>query len=199
MLKVQFKITGEKPNVDDILSKTTVLDYSYNIVNDIMYLDVIVKDKTSVGEILRRLKAKKHRTTTKVEVTHFEKPLSQTTSLVQEVVRNKCIGWKARVLRRKTSHFVCINSTVVYAMGIKPQQLLYCYLEEDQEGRPIMRVYLDGESRDKKRELTTTQYNTFIEHQSELLKKAKRRKRWNYQNTIITNPKKDTLELPSVL
>jgi hypothetical protein len=44
-----------------------------------------------------------------------------------------------------------------------------------------MHVYLDGMPRDAKREIETVAYNTFIEKQSELLRKMKKRPRWKEQ------------------
>jgi len=74
------------------------------------------------------------------------------------------------------SHFVCINPVVMVGNNLKAGQEIYCYEEEDENGRPIMHVYLDGMPRDAKREIETVAYNTFLEKQSEILKKVKKAK-----------------------
>jgi len=57
------------------------------------------------------------------------------------------VGWTSRVGRRKTSFVVTIDKMIAYGVGIKQGELLHCYLDENEEHRPIMTVYLDGSPR----------------------------------------------------
>ena len=56
------------------------------------------------------------------------------------------IGWKAKVAQKRATFSISISKAVALGCDLVKGQELYCYLEEE-NGRPVMLVYLDGKKR----------------------------------------------------
>ena len=57
------------------------------------------------------------------------------------------IGWKSKISQKRATFSISINKLVVNGCCITKGQDLYCYLADDNNGRPVMLVYLDGKKR----------------------------------------------------
>ncbi len=57
------------------------------------------------------------------------------------------IGWKSKVAQKRATFNISINKLVALGSCLKKGQLLYCYLAEDKNNRPIIVIYLDGKER----------------------------------------------------
>jgi len=57
------------------------------------------------------------------------------------------LGWKSRVMLKRSTYSISINKLVVDGNCLEKGQELYCYLAEDKDKRPIVIVYLDGKKR----------------------------------------------------
>jgi hypothetical protein len=53
------------------------------------------------------------------------------------------IGWKSKVMQKRATFSISINKNVAMGCSIEKGQELFCYLAKDQDGRPVMMVYLD--------------------------------------------------------
>jgi len=54
------------------------------------------------------------------------------------------IGWKTKVAQKRSTFSITINKAVAVGSALQKGQELYCYLSEDDYGRPIVIIYLDG-------------------------------------------------------
>ena len=59
------------------------------------------------------------------------------------------IGWKSRIMLKRTTYSISINKLVAEGNCLEKGQDLYCYLAEDESKRPIIIVYLDRKKRKK--------------------------------------------------
>lgn len=57
------------------------------------------------------------------------------------------IGWKSKVSQKRATFSISINKLVVIGSCLKKGQILYSYLGEDDDNRPIMITYLDGKEK----------------------------------------------------
>lgn len=60
------------------------------------------------------------------------------------------IGWQSKVMQKRSTLSITITKPVVIGCDITKGQILFCYLGEDEEKRPIMLVYLDGKQKNNK-------------------------------------------------
>lgn len=65
-------------------------------------------------------------------------------------VKFQSIGWKSKVMQRRSTFSISINKLVATGTGIKKGDLLYCYLAEDQDKRPMLLIFLDKQERSVK-------------------------------------------------
>jgi len=68
MIYAKLKITGRKPKIEKILADFLVYNFSVDKAEDSIILKLSVPTAKGLGEIVRRLKAKKDRPDTQVEV-----------------------------------------------------------------------------------------------------------------------------------
>jgi hypothetical protein len=66
---------------------------------------------------------------------------------IRKVGNTKWVGWTTRVGRRRTNYVITIDKMIVLGTGIRQGKILFSYLDEDKDGRPLMSVYLDGKPR----------------------------------------------------
>ncbi len=57
------------------------------------------------------------------------------------------IGWKSKVSKRRFTFSISMNKLVALGSNLEKGQILYSYLAEDKNNRPIIIVYLDGKPR----------------------------------------------------
>lgn len=56
-------------------------------------------------------------------------------------------GWKSKVAQKRFSFSISINKMIAVECCLEKGETLYCYLAEDENKRPIIIVYLDGEKK----------------------------------------------------
>ena len=54
------------------------------------------------------------------------------------------LGWKSKISQKRATLSISINKTVVIGCCLEKGQVLYSYLAEDKNKRPIIITYLDG-------------------------------------------------------
>lgn len=57
------------------------------------------------------------------------------------------IGWKSKLMQKRATFSITINKAVAVGCNLQKGDIIYCYLAEDEENRPIMIAYLDGKKR----------------------------------------------------
>ena len=62
-------------------------------------------------------------------------------------IRFQAIGWRSLLQIRGGTSRILILKTVVRGLCLKRGQPIYSYIGEDDEGRPVMVSYLDGNPR----------------------------------------------------
>ena len=186
MIRAKYKITGEKPNIENILSKLPIIDYKYSQAGDELFLEVIVSNQEIIGELLRRLKPKLNRKNTQVDLLSREATVDSKFSCFKEKATIRNIGWRSRIHKKGHSFYITINKVVFVGNNLKPGTALYCYESIDNNGRPIMITYLDGVPRDEAKEIDIVSYNTFIEKQSEALKEVNKKNYKIKHNRFLT-------------
>ena len=67
-----------------------------------------------------------------------------TKTCFENKVKNLGIGWKSKIIMKRATAYISINKLVVDGCGLEKGQEMYSYLAEDEKGRKIMIVYLDG-------------------------------------------------------
>jgi len=61
----------------------------------------------------------------------------------------KGIGWKSKIVLKRATAYISINKLVVDGCCLEKGQELYSCLAEDEKGRQIIIIYLDGKKRNK--------------------------------------------------
>lgn len=61
------------------------------------------------------------------------------------------IGWKSKIIMKRATAYISINKLVVEGCCLKKGEEMYSYLAEDEKGRKIIIVYLDGRKRELKK------------------------------------------------
>lgn len=59
------------------------------------------------------------------------------------------MGWQTKVAQKRATFSISINKLVATGACLEKGQMLYCYLAEDEQKRPIIIIYLDGKKRNK--------------------------------------------------
>lgn len=54
------------------------------------------------------------------------------------------IGWKSKLTRKRATSSISINKLIVIGSSLQKGQILYSYLAEDQQKRPVIITFLDG-------------------------------------------------------
>ena len=54
------------------------------------------------------------------------------------------IGWKSKLTKKRATYSISINKLIVIGSSLQKGQILYSYLAEDQQKRPITITFLDG-------------------------------------------------------
>jgi len=62
------------------------------------------------------------------------------------------LGWKSRVQLKRVTYYFSLNRNVVRGLNISKGDVLFSYLGEDAEGRPIVITFLDKKDLHKKQE-----------------------------------------------
>lgn len=63
-------------------------------------------------------------------------------------IKFQSIGWKSKITQKRATFSISINKLVATGCGLEKGQILYCYLGEDYDKRPIMIAYLDGKEKE---------------------------------------------------
>ena len=184
MLRAKIKISGEKPNIVEILNKLPVVDYKYDSVGDDLFLELIINSKETLFEAIRRLGPKSNRKDTHLELLSKEETLSKSFSYVREKVRTRNIGWKTKLLYKGYTLYLTINKVVAVGNNLAKGKELYCYEAEDENGRPIMITYLDGLPKEPAKEIDVASYASFISEQDGRLQRLRKRPKHFYTGNI---------------
>ena len=59
------------------------------------------------------------------------------------------IGWKSKIILKRATAYISINKLIVDGCCLGKGQTLYSYLAEDEKGRKIIIIYLDGKRQGK--------------------------------------------------
>lgn len=59
------------------------------------------------------------------------------------------LGWKNKIILKRATAYISINKLIVTGCNLEKGQELYSYLAEDEKGRKVMLVYLDGNKTNK--------------------------------------------------
>ena len=161
MLKIKYKIEGEKPDLMRILNKMYDGDYNIFEDDDSLYLTMLLKDEVSMRELLRRLRAKKHRKTTKVTI--VSKSYVSSSNTFEQKIRFNNLGYKPVIQRKGYSYFLSVNKLIAIGNNLEKGQKLYADLGEDKLGRSLLVVYLDGEPRTNHNGESVSEHNSFLE------------------------------------
>ena len=161
MLKIKYKIKGEKPDIMKILNKLSDSDYTIHEDNDSLYITILLNDEIAMRELLRRLKAKKHRKETEVSI--IAKSYVSKTNTFEQKIKFNHLGYKPKIQRKGYSFFLSVNKLIALGSNLERGKELYAYLGEDSLGRSLLVVYLDGEPRTNNNEENSNQYNSFLE------------------------------------
>lgn len=54
------------------------------------------------------------------------------------------IGWKSKIIFKRATAYISINKLIVNGCDLQKGKELYSYLAEDEKGKKIIIVYLDG-------------------------------------------------------
>lgn len=161
MLRVKYKIEGEKPDLMRIVNKMSDNDYNIYDDNDSLYLTILLKDEVSMRELLRRLRAKKHRKNTRVSI--VTKAYVSKTNTFEQKIRFNHLGYKPKIQRKGYSYFLSVNKLIALGNSLEQGKELYAYLGEDGLGRSLLVVYLDGDPRTNNNKEVVKQFNSFLE------------------------------------
>jgi len=161
MLRVKYKIEGEKPDLLKILTNIQTEDFSIYEEVDILYLMVVLKDESVMNELLRRLRPKNFRSSTKVAI--IDKQSIPTKDIFQQKFQFNHLGYTTKVQRRGYSYFLALNKLLALGHNINKGKELYAYLAQDTLGRGMLVVYLDGEPRNNHNNTNIKENNSFLE------------------------------------
>ncbi|MDP3026679.1 MAG: hypothetical protein Q8N63_03150 [Nanoarchaeota archaeon] len=59
------------------------------------------------------------------------------------------IGWKSKIILKRSTHYISINKLVADGCCLEKGDEIYSYLAEDEKGRKIIIIYLDGKKRER--------------------------------------------------
>jgi hypothetical protein len=161
MLRVKYKIEGEKPDLMKILNKISDSDYTINEEANILYLTILITDEIAMRELLRRLRPKKNRQTT--EVTIVDKSYLSSKASFEQKIRFNNLGYKPKIQRKGYSYFLSVNKLIALGNNLNQGMDLYAYLGEDNLGRSLLVVYLDGDPRTNNCGQAYAEANSFLE------------------------------------
>ena len=82
--------------------------------------------------------------------------------IVMVSLKFKEIGWISKIQKRKHTFFISIAKLVAIGSLLKNGDKAYSYTA-DIDGRNAIITYLDGEPREKGKEISALEYNSFIE------------------------------------
>lgn len=153
MIRVKYKIEGEKPDLSKILLKIENDDFNVYEDASILYLTIVLKDENAMNELLRRLGPKNFRHTTKVTI--IDKQVIPRKDIFQQKFQYNHLGYKTRVQRRGYSFFMALNKLVALGHNITKGKELYAYLAQDTLGRGMLIVYLDGDPRNNQNHMVS--------------------------------------------
>ena len=57
------------------------------------------------------------------------------------------MGWKSKIAQKRSTLSISINKLVVIGSNLEKGQILYSYLAQDENKRPIMITYLDNKKK----------------------------------------------------
>jgi len=57
------------------------------------------------------------------------------------------IGWKSKIILKRATAYISINKLVVEGCELEKGKILYSYLADDEKGRKIIIIYLDGKKK----------------------------------------------------
>ena len=161
MLRIKYRIEGERPDLMRILNNMPESDYNIHEDVDCVFVTILLSDEMAMRELLRRLRAKKHRKTTKVSiVTKAYVPKGHT---FEQKIKFNHLGYKPMIQRKGYSYFLSINKLIALGNNLEKGRKLYAYLGEDTLGRSMLVVYLDGEPRTNNNGEAITENNSFLE------------------------------------
>lgn len=60
------------------------------------------------------------------------------------------VGWKSKVMQKRVTFSITISKAVAVGCAITKGDVLFCYLAEDEEKRPLTIVYLDGKPKNNR-------------------------------------------------
>lgn len=161
MLRVKYKIEGEKPDLLKILSKIPNEDFSVHEDGATLYLTVVLPDNQSMIELLRRMKPKKFRLSTQVSIVN--KQIVPGKETYDQKFEFNQLGYKTRVQRRGYSFFVALNKLIALGNNINKGKQLYAYVGRDTLGRNMLVVYLDGFPRNNGQIVESEESTPFLE------------------------------------
>lgn len=161
MIRVKYRIEGEKPDVHKILANIKTEDFSIYEEEGILYLIVVLGDIAVMNELLRRLRPKNFRQNTKVSI--IEKQAIPGKDSCQQKFQFNHLGYKTRIQRRGYSFFMALNKMVALGHNISKGKELYAYLAQDTLGRGMLVVYLDGSPKNNPAAAQAVDNNCFLE------------------------------------
>jgi len=83
--------------------------------------------------------------------------------MVSLKLKSKNLGWIAKVQKKRYTYSTSLSKLVAVGSVLKSGDKLYSYLCEDDKGRNVVVTYLDGEQREKGKNIKLIDYNTFID------------------------------------
>ena len=57
------------------------------------------------------------------------------------------IGWKSKIMQKRATFSISINKLIATGSCLKKKQVLFSYLAVDENNRPVIITYLDGNER----------------------------------------------------
>ena len=57
------------------------------------------------------------------------------------------LGWKSKIIFKRSTAYISINKMVVDGCDLEKGEELHSYIAEDEKGRKIIIVYLDGKKK----------------------------------------------------
>lgn len=58
-------------------------------------------------------------------------------------------GWKSKISLKRVTYYISINKLVAEGCCLEKGKNVYSYLAEDETGRKIIAIYIDGKKADK--------------------------------------------------
>lgn len=60
------------------------------------------------------------------------------------------MGWKSKISQKRSTFSISINKLVAIGCNLEKGQILYSYLAEDEQKRPMVITYLDSKKKSVK-------------------------------------------------